>query len=237
MKQVACILAAIVVSVFPAALEAGRANKKQPADPPAAIVSRGLFGDDIDRIDAVCELTDAQKTRLRAAKTGYDKAVEKYDKDTAAKLTKIEEYLGKLSTDKKDSKAADTRKQLEAMKARIAAGRENLAEVHTRKMFGILTAAQKVKWNLPPLTEEVVKEFSAVMLTPAQNERIESFCAQQVKSLALPIDPLGSGYKQLNPLKLKVYNTILTPAQQAEYRKLKAPAPPKEKKAKGAKAK
>lgn len=232
MKQLACVLAAIVLAGLPAALEAGKANKKQPQDPTTAIVTRGLFGDDIDRIDTVCELTDVQKTRLLSAKTGYDKAVEKYDKDTSKKLAKIDEYLGKQGDDKKDPQAADTRKQVEAMKARIAAGRENLAEGHIRKMFAILTADQKGKWNLTLLTEEMLKEFSPVILTSAQNERIESFCAKQVKSLTLPIGPLGQAHRQLNPLKQQVYKTILTAAQQADYRKLKAPAPPKEKKAK-----
>jgi Spy/CpxP family protein refolding chaperone len=212
---------------------AANKNKQAPKGPPSAMVSQGFFGDDLDKIDATCTLTDTQKTRLRQIKAELDKALETYDKNSTPKLARIEEVLAKLSTDKKDVKAASTRKELDAMKAQIAAERENLSQTHTRRMFAVLTGDQKAKWNTPLLTDGMTAEFSVVALDSKQIERLSAFCAQQARILAFPIDPFSPNDKQLNTVKMQVYNTILTPAQQAEYRKIKTPAPPPVKGAKG----
>jgi hypothetical protein len=201
-------------------------NKKQPNGPPPAMITQGFFGDDIDKIDATCELTDAQKTRLRQMKTELDAALEKHDKDAAPKLARIDEGLAKLGPNKKDPKTANARKELEALKAQIAAERENLTQTHTRRMFAVLTADQKAKWNTPLLTDEMAKEFSIVMLDPKQIERLGAFCAQQARVLAFPVDPFNPAENQLNPVKMQIYKTILTPAQQAEYHQIRSPTPP-----------
>jgi len=210
----------------------GKATK----GPPPAVVAQGVFGEDIDRIDTTCQLTDAQKTKLRQMKSELDAALEKHDKAAAPKLTRINETLAKLVPNKKNPKIAETRKELEARKAWILAEREDLTETHTRGMFAVLTPDQKAKWNTPLLTDEMAKEFSVVMLEPTQIERLNVLCAQQARVLALPVDPLTPGDKQLNAVKMQVYKTILTPAQQAEYRKIKSPPPPAKnaKSAKGA---
>jgi Spy/CpxP family protein refolding chaperone len=220
----------------PGAVEqlAAKKNKQAPQGPPSAMVSQGFFGDDLDKIDATCTLTDAQKTRLRQIKADLDKALETYDKNAAPKQARIDELLAKLSTDKKDAKAASARKELEAMKAQIAAERENLSQTHTRRMFAVLTSDQKAKWNTPLLTDGMTAEFSVVALDGKQIERLSAFCAQQARALSFPIDPFNPNDKQLNTVKMQVYNTILTPAQQADYRKIKTPPPPPVKGAKGA---
>jgi hypothetical protein len=205
---------------------AARQGKKQPTGPPPPMVTQGFFGDDIDKIDAACELTDAQKTRLRQMKTELDKAMEKHDKDAAPKLAKIDESLAKLVPNKKDPKIAGARKELEALKAQIAAERENLTQTHIRRMFAVLTSDQKAKWNTPLLTDEMAKEFSIVMLEPKQIERLGAFCAQQARVLAFPVDPFNQADKQLNAVRMQIYKTILTSAQQAEYRQIRNPAPP-----------
>jgi len=214
---------------------AAKKDKQAPKGPPSAMVSQGFFGDDLDKIDATCTLTDAQKTRLRQIKADFDKALETYDKNAAPKQARIDELLGKLSTDKKDAKAAAAaRKELEAMKAQIAAERENLSQTHTRRMFAVLTSDQKAKWNTPLLTDGMTAEFSVVAIDGKQIERLSAFCAQQARVLSFPIDPFNPNDKQLNTVKMQVYNAILTPAQQADYRKIKTPPPPV-KGAKGAK--
>jgi len=235
---VAGLLAAAVVAWADLAVGAGRVgafeqlaargakNKKQPTGPPPAMVTQGFFGDDIDKIDVACELTDAQKTRLRQMKTELDKAMEKHDKDAAPKLAKIDESLAKLGPNKKDPKTANARKELGALKAQIAAERENLTQTHIRRMFAVLTSDQKAKWNTPLLTDEMAKEFSIVMLEPKQIERLGAFCAQQARVLAFPVDPFNPADKQLNAVKMQIYKTILTSAQQAEYRQIRNPAPP-----------
>ncbi len=207
-------------------------DKKEPAGKLPAMVTQGYFGDDLDKIDATCTLTDAQKTRLRQIKGELDKALETYDKNAAPRLARIEDALTKLGANKNDPKTAPARKELEAMKARIAAQRANLSQTHTRRMFAVLTADQKAKWNTPPLTDGMTAEFSFVMLEPEQIERLNAFCAQQARVLAFPIDPFSPDDKQLNAVKMQVYKTILTTAQQAEYRQIKNPPP-----AKGAKGK
>jgi hypothetical protein len=93
-------------------------------------------------------------------------------------------------------------------------------------MFAVLTADQKAKWNTPLLTDEMAKEFSIVMLDPKQIERLGAFCAQQARVLAFPVDPFNPADKQLNAVKMQIYKTILTPAQQAEYRQIRNPTPP-----------
>jgi hypothetical protein len=72
----------------------------------------------------------------------------------------------------------------------------------------------------------MAKEFSIVMLEPKQIERLGAFCAQQARVLAFPVDPFNPADKQLNAVKMQIYKTILTSAQQAEYRQIRNPAPP-----------
>jgi hypothetical protein len=214
-------------------LAAKNAKAKQPKGPPPAMVTQGFFGDDIDKIDTTCELTDAQKTKLRQMKTEFDTAMEKYDNSAAPKLAKIDDALAKLGSNTKDPKTAGARKELDALKARIAADRENLSQSHTRRMFAVLTADQKAKWNTPLLTDEMAKEFSVVSLDAKQIEKLSAFCAQQARALTFPVDPFNSADKQLNAVKMQVYRTILTSAQQAEYRQIKNPPPPPAKTVKG----
>jgi hypothetical protein len=216
---------------------AAKDKKKEAKGPPPAMVTQGYFGDDIEKIDATCTLTDAQKTRLRQTKAELDKALEGYDKAAAPKLAKIDERLGTLGTDKKDVKAAGTRKELEAMKAQIVAQRENLSQTHTHRMFAVLTSDQKAKWNTPLLTDALTAEFSVVALDAKQIERLNAFCTQQARLLAFPVDPFTPNDKQLNTVKMQAYKAILTPAQQVEYRQIKNPPPPPAKGGKGGKGK
>jgi len=199
------------------------AKKKDKGVSPTAFHS--TFGDDIDRIDATCELTETQKKRFELAKTQREKELQKYDVDMAPKLAKIEDRLMKLDAKSKDAQVVEARKQLEAFKEQIVAGRERLVQTHVGRMFALLTADQKAKWNAPVLTEEMIKEFSVLMLEPRQTDRITTYCAQQARVLTMPVDPARPEDKLLTPVKLQIYKTILTPAQQAEYRKLKTPEP------------
>lgn len=212
-------------------------NKKKeakgPKGPPPAMVTQGYFGDDIEKIDTTCTLTDAQKTRLRQIKAELDKALEAHDKAAAPKLAKIDERLGALGNNKKDPKAAPARTELEGMKAQIAAQRESISQTHTRRMFASLTSDQKAKWNTPLLTDAMTAEFSVVAIDAKQIEKLNTFCSQQARLLAFPVDPFSPNDKQLNTVKMQAYKTILTPAQQAEYRQIRNPPPPPAKGAKG----
>lgn len=202
----------------PAKNRKGRKDKAAPA-PQAA------FGDDLDQVDTTCGLTEIQKKRFEQAKTQRDKELGKFDADMAPKLAKIEQRLGSLDAKSKDQKVVAARKQLEAIQAQIVARREAIAQGHVRKMFALLTADQKAKWNGPLLTEEMSKEFALLMLEPKQIEQLDGFCARQARVLTFPVDPARPDDKRLGSTKFQIYKTILTPAQQAQYRRLKTPAP------------
>ncbi len=231
----------------PFAANPGKANpdkakqgkaKKEPAAPPPAMASQGYFGDDIEKINTTCELKPSQKTTLERMKAELDKALEKHDRESATRLAIIESNSAKFGPNRKvpqAPQAPDARGQIEAMKAQMAAERENLSQSYTRRMFAVLTADQKAKWNTPLLNEAMTKEFSVVMLEPKQTEKLDAFCAQQAKVMTFPVDPFTPDDKQLNSIKLQIYKTILTTAQQTEYRQIKSPAKQPVKGAKGAK--
>ena len=123
------------------------------------------------------------------------------------------------------------------MRAQIDARRERLQQTHVQRMYMMLTVDQRVKWNAPLLNDELSGEFAQVLLEPKQTERIKMLSDRQARSLTFPIDPANHEDKRLNALKLQIYRTILTPAQQAEYRKLKTPAAPPGKDGKNRKGK
>jgi Spy/CpxP family protein refolding chaperone len=179
------------------------------------------FADNLDTLNTAVTLTDEQKTKLTAIKETCAKDLEKYDKSNEARLTTAQAKLDK-ATQAKDDKAV---KDIKAAMDTIKTVREALQAANDKKLFALLTPAQRVKWNAPILKTEIDKEFSMTFLDAKQEDRIAALCAAQAKSLTMPLDPEKLG-KSLDPLKAQVLSTILTPKQQADYRKSKAPITP-----------
>lgn len=176
------------------------------------------FADNLDTLNTAVTLTDEQKTKLTAMKETCAKELEKYDKANEAGLTTAQAKLDK-ATQAKNDKAV---KEIKAAMDNIKAGRDALQAANDKKLFALLTPAQRVKWNAPILKTEIDKEFSMTFLNAKQEDRIAALCAAQAKSLTMPLDPEKLG-KNLDEMKAKVRDTILDAKQQADYRKSKAP--------------
>jgi len=176
------------------------------------------FADNLDELTTAVGLSDEQKTKIQAMKETCAKDMEKFDKSNEASLAKAQAKLDK-ATQAKDDKTA---KEAKAYQDSVKAGRDALQAANDKKLFALLTPAQRVKWNAPILKTEVDKEFSMTFLDSKQEDRILALCSAQAKSLTQPLDPEKLG-KSLDSLKAQVLSTILTPKQQADYRKSKAP--------------
>jgi hypothetical protein len=196
-------------------------KKVAPANKADPLAKGGGFAGNLDELATTVGLSDEQKTKLQAMKDSCAKELDKYDKANEARLTTAQGRLDKLASEKGD-KADRERKEIKAFQDSVKAGREAVQAANDKKLFALLTPAQRAKWNTPILKNEVDKEFSMTFLDAKQEDRIASACAGQAKSLAQPLDAEKLG-KSLDGLKLQVFNTILTPKQQADYRKSKAP--------------
>lgn len=187
------------------------------------LAKEASFADDLDALSTAVTLSEEQKKKLQFMKDACAKELAKYDKDNESRVTSAQGKLDKVASEKGD-RADQARKEIKAYLDSIKMGRDAIIAASDKKMFAALTPEQRGKWNTPILKNEMIKEFSLVFLEPKQEERIGSFCAQQAKSLAQPLD-VEKAAKSLDGLKGQVYKTILTPKQQAEYRKIKTPAP------------
>jgi hypothetical protein len=196
-------------------------KKPAPAHKGDSLAKGAGFADNLDELATAVGLSEEQKTKLRAMKETCAKDLDKYDKANEAKLGTVQTRLDKLAGEKGD-KADRDRKELKAFQDNAKAGREALQAANEKKMFGMLNPQQRAKWNTPILQNEINKEFSMTFLDARQEERITSFCANQAKSLTQPLDAEKLG-KSLDAMKVQVFNTILTPKQQVDYRKSKAP--------------
>jgi hypothetical protein len=176
------------------------------------------FAANLDELTTAVGLTDDQKTKIQAMKETCTKDLDKYDKSNEAKLAIAQTKLDKATQAKDDKTAKEAKAYIDGVKA----GREVLQAANDKKLFALLTPAQRVKWNAPILKTEVDKEFSMTFLDSKQEDKIAAVCATQAKSLTQPLDPDKLG-KSLDALKAQVLTTILTPKQQADYKKSKAP--------------
>jgi Spy/CpxP family protein refolding chaperone len=201
----------------PAAKEVKKVAPAKKADPQVKYTG---FAADLDQLATALELTDEQKTKLQAMKEVCAQDLSKYDRDNVDKLAAAQAKLNKANAANDGNAANAAKGTMDSVKA----GREAVQAANDKKLFALLTPAQRAKWNTPILKNEMEKEFSMAFLGPKQLDRIAAFCAAQGKSLPQPLDAAKLG-KSLDGLKRQVFETILTSKEKSDYLKSKTPQP------------
>ena len=169
--------------------------------------------DDMASLDQQVTLAETQKKRIAQMRTIRDKTLTSWDKVNRKKFDAMKARLDKFSTPR-DLRACKTVvTQMQSM----SKTRAGIVISNERKIFGILTAEQKGKWNTPILSKILLDEFASIELSKEQTGKIESAVSAQGKRLSVP---LGSGpppVQVTEPIKKYVYTRILTAKQRKEY--------------------
>lgn len=174
--------------------------------------------DDMAQLDEKVGLTERQKKKIAEMRTVRDNALERWDKANRKKFDAMKAQLEKLSA-KKDLKVC------KAIVGRMNVMRRTHGSIitgHERKLFAVLTAEQRTKWNAPILAELVLQEFSSVELSEAQATKITAACNARAKRCNLPLDANVST-QIIGPIKRQVYSSVLTAKQRKEYAATKKP--------------
>ena len=169
------------------------------------------FADNAKKLKAL-ELTEPQQQSLKDAQAAREGALEKWSQANARSLGVAAEQAAKA----KGKSSSGPRKRLDALKRKYEQGRQRIAAQHERKMFAILTPAQRGQWNAPVLAADVTKEFSSVKLDAEQKQKVLDLCRPGGKRL---LDPAVAG-KNAAVVKLLVgqtYTQVLTAEQRKTY--------------------
>ena len=186
--------------------------------------------DDMEKLDQQVTLTEQQKKKIPEMRTARDKALESWDKVNRKKFDDMRVRLEKLSA----GKGTRACKSIVGLMSAMCRTRASMAASHERKLFAVLTAEQRAKWNAPILLEILREEFSSLELSKGQTAKIESSSNAEAKRCRFP---LGANVSTqiTGPIKKYVYTRILTAKQRKEYAAMKKGGEKAEKKG-GAKA-
>jgi len=157
-------------------------------------------------------LTEQQKKKIGEMRAVRDKALERWDKANRKNFDAVKAQLDKLSAGKGTRTCKAIVGRLNAMRKAHA----SIATGYERKMFEVLTAEQRAKWNAPILSKLLMQEFSSLELSEAQTAKIDSACNARAKRCSFPLGGNTSAQTAAS-LKKYVYSSILTAKQRKEY--------------------
>lgn len=195
---------------------AAEAPKTPPK--PKVVIKVFSFTDDIKKLDALLTLIDEQKAGFQAAREERDKELAAWDERSEKQIATLRDRVNKAA-----GKGAGAQKRAQGELDALLAGRDRIVAATEKKMFELLTAEQRTKYNTPILAGEVQVEFKDLQLTADQVDQITVMC----------VEPAGKSPEPLVPKKppaiVKVLigqtiTTILTPEQRKKYSDAKNPA-------------
>ena len=184
---------------------------KRPRKPKSGL--RGYYA----QIASVCKLTPEQVAKFKEALKPYFEA-QKANKEKMASLRKS---AGEARKAKEKDKAAQLSKELKALTDSLTALRA--------KAMDVLTPEQKVTWEGQLLYNSAMGRFKKTGIDEAQQKKIRALCVAKAKEAFDATDRKAKSAVR-NALAKQVYETILTPEQQAKAKKPGAPRKPRKKK-------
>jgi len=185
------------------------------------------FANDAEKLNQQVALTEEQKAKIDKMRGLRDKALASWDKANVKKFDALKTKLEKLSPGSSGSMARDikTCKTIVEYMHKLRKARDVIATGYERRMFAVLTAEQRRKWNAPIITEAVLGEFEPFGLEEAQIGRIKSLCEARAGKCTSPVNA-EAGSRSIEAVKKQVYLRVLTIKQRKEYAATKKPEKP-----------
>jgi hypothetical protein len=189
----------------------GKAGPKAQRDHAAP-----AFASDIDALRADLELTEQQVTKILGIREKRDAAMAKWDETQEKRKAQIEEKLPGLM----GKENTRLREQAEAYLKALPLARARASAPYDKKMFVVLTPAQRGKWNSPVLRDAAIKEFSSPVLSGDQDVKLAAVCEKLGKTQSTPVSAVTHPSLMASLYK-EVYLKVLDKYQQKSYKDVK----------------